>query len=442
MNVPLPAQRGRTLVSEKALKYLVECAVREVPGTIDSSRVLGRNYPVVSVDSASDDEGNVKITADVRVGVAWPAPATAVAEAVRESARIWLKDMTGLTNTHVNVEVEAVEAGHGRTSASALTVYNPHPQLSVIRVIEQAAKLPKVIRPTKVTAVTAPEPEAVKTDLAPTEQPVRSVSAPTPQAARSVSAPAPVVLEKVVAPTPERVLHVKAPKPEKIRPIQPTQRPAIVAVRANEQKVWSPEVPKAEKLTPVRLHRGARRFAKKVTVPRAHRLAPISINEQQVVSPQITTLPVASVSAPAGAPLVEVTVPKAPRLRKTRAPRALPLRDITIFEQEVFEPAVTPLAPTIQAKAPRPIKVVSPSAPKPFEPVAVSAPRVNVFSPKAPRATLTRTVRSPRPVRVHMAQPPRKPQLVSVEAPTPRIVEVSIPEPAPLKTIEVIPGEH
>ncbi|KAA9218281.1 hypothetical protein, partial [Corynebacterium amycolatum] len=51
MTIHVPATRGTTVVSEKAIRRIVEMAVRAVPGTLDQSRVLGRDYPIVSIDS-------------------------------------------------------------------------------------------------------------------------------------------------------------------------------------------------------------------------------------------------------------------------------------------------------------------------------------------------------------------------------------------------------
>ena len=49
MTIHVPATRGTTVVSEKAIRRIVEMAVRAVPGTLDQSRVLGRDLSLIHI---------------------------------------------------------------------------------------------------------------------------------------------------------------------------------------------------------------------------------------------------------------------------------------------------------------------------------------------------------------------------------------------------------
>ena len=121
MTIHVPATRGTTVVSEKAIRRIVEMAVRAVPGTLDQSRVLGRDYPIVSIDSEiASSSATTNVVSAVRVAVravaSWPAPTAEIAVRIRSSVAAWLADMAGLENVTVDVDIDSVEPGHVRVT--------------------------------------------------------------------------------------------------------------------------------------------------------------------------------------------------------------------------------------------------------------------------------------------------------------------------------------
>lgn len=117
-------------ISDRAVSRIVAAATASVPGTIElgrsMERIAGRTYPRYDV-IVDDAAGSCSIEAFI--AVTWPAPITAVAEAVRDSIIAWVHDATGLEVTHVNVVVGPIVLGQ-RVSESLPT----RPQLRAVSV--------------------------------------------------------------------------------------------------------------------------------------------------------------------------------------------------------------------------------------------------------------------------------------------------------------------
>ena len=279
MTIHVPATRGTTVVSEKAIRRIVEMAVRAVPGTLDQSRVLGRDYPIVSIDSEiAPSSATTNAVSAVRVAVravaSWPAPTAEIAVRIRSSVAARLADMAGLENVTVDVDIDSVEPGHVRVTRQDLAYFSDHPQLTPVRVNQQVVTAPKVRRvpevrsiavptPQPVRSISVPQPQSVRSIQPVTPQPVRSITPPRPERVRSVPAPAPQPMRFVMQPKPQPAVAIKAPKPQPARrivappplPVTRTSAPKPVQVRRTPTprpiQLRKVAAPKPKSLVPV-----------------------------------------------------------------------------------------------------------------------------------------------------------------------------------------------
>lgn len=130
-------------ITDRAVSRIVAVAAASVPGTTELGRSLerpaGRTWPRYDV-IVDDTAGSCSIEAFI--AVVWPAPVTAVAEAVRTTIADWVRDCTGLTVTRVDVVVGPVVRGRAVT-AELVDAHPTHPQLR-----------PVTVRPTPLRPIT------------------------------------------------------------------------------------------------------------------------------------------------------------------------------------------------------------------------------------------------------------------------------------------------
>lgn len=332
MNIHVPATRGTTVVSEKAIRRIVEMAVRTVPGTLDQSRVLGRDYPIVSIDSEiAPNSATTNVVSAVRVAVravaSWPAPTAEIAVRIRSSVATWLADMAGLENVTVDVDIDSVEPGHVRVTRQDLAHFSDHPQLTPVRVNQQVVTAPQVRWVPEVQSIAVPTPQPVRSISIPQPQPVRSIAPVTPQSVRSITPP-----------RPERVHSVPAPAPQPVRSVMPPKPLPAVAVKAPKPV----HVRRTPTPRPIQL--------RKVTAPKQSSLAQVSIPRQPKLRPVRVPQPrTISVKAPRPVLLRPVNVPRPTRLKQVRAPRQGQLRPVS---------APQPRTVAVSIPEPRPLKKI------------------------------------------------------------------------------------
>lgn len=321
MTIHVPATRGTTVVSEKAIRRIVEMAVRTVPGTLDQSRVLGRDYPIVSIDSEiALNSATTNVVSAVQVAVravaSWPAPTAEIAVRIRSSVAAWLDDMAGLENVTVDVDIDSVEPGHVRVTRQDLAHFSDYPQLAPIRVNQQEVTAPQVQWVPEVQSIAVPTPQPVRSITPPRPERVRSVPAPAPQPVRFITPPKPQPARRIVAPPPLPVARTSAPKPVQVRRT-PTPRPIQL------RKVTAP---KPSSLV-------------QVSVPRQPKLRPVRVPSPRTIN----------VKAPRPALLRPVNVPRPTRLKQVRAPRKEQLRPVSVPQ---------PRTVAVSTPEPRPLKKI------------------------------------------------------------------------------------
>lgn len=176
---------GRNNFTDRVLARIITQATAAVPGvvTITSSwaDIGTRSYPRAEflVDIAS---GVIQI--DSFIAVAWPAPITAVARQVQRNIHTWLKDMTGLEATRIDVVVEQTVSGHGRVTAEELSTAPAFPSL-----IDVSTTPPSPLR----DIVTGAPPTPVAPDL-PAAPSIWHPQAPEPTTPVSPILPPPVIV--------------------------------------------------------------------------------------------------------------------------------------------------------------------------------------------------------------------------------------------------------
>ncbi|OHQ77194.1 hypothetical protein HMPREF2708_03925 [Corynebacterium sp. HMSC073H12] len=343
MTIHVPATRGTTVVSEKAIRRIVEMAVRTVPGTLDQSRVLGRDYPIVSIDSdIAPSSATTNVVSAVRVAVravaSWPAPTAEIAVRIRSSVATWLVDMAGLENVTVDVDIDSVETGHVRVTREDLAHFSDHPQLTPVRVNQQVVTAPQVQRVPEVQSIAVPTPQPVRSISVPQPPSVRSITPPRPERVRSVPAPAPQPVRSVIAPKPLPAVTIKAPKPQPARRI--VAPPPLPVARTSAPKPV--QVRRTPTPRPIQL--------RKVTAPKPSSLVQVSVPRQPKLRPVRVPSPrTISVKAPRPVLLRPVNVPRPTRLKQVRAPRQEQLRPVSVPQ---------PRTVVVSTPEPRPLKKI------------------------------------------------------------------------------------
>lgn len=99
------ATRGTLTVREKVAQRLAVRAALDTPDVLpfpaSRAKITGRSLPQAQLSVAGD-----RVTAHLKVTVAWPAPAVDVARAVQRNVAQALSDMAGLHVDRVDVTVE------------------------------------------------------------------------------------------------------------------------------------------------------------------------------------------------------------------------------------------------------------------------------------------------------------------------------------------------
>ncbi|GAB3942634.1 Asp23/Gls24 family envelope stress response protein [Corynebacterium tapiri] len=294
---------GTTVIADRIVSRVVNDAASAVPGvqTLTSSwaEIGTKSYP--RCDVRQDSVAN-EVHVDSFIAVSWPSPVTAVAERVQANIVSWVKSMTGMDATRVNVVVEQTIAGHARVSSAELSAMDTEPQLTPVE--------------------TAPS---------------REITSPVTSSTLNVVSPQTKASERVVMPEYPSEVTVKSPQvaesPEPWSPSVPDEKPVSTPELPRERAVWSPEVPPALSLA-------------RVSVPRPQQLkrvyAPRDIAARFVRAPR--PIQPYRPSVPAEAPLLNVAirpyrghidpasvqVPRAQRLVPVTVPPEKPLAHIVI----------------------------------------------------------------------------------------------------------------
>ncbi|MHA7664061.1 Asp23/Gls24 family envelope stress response protein [Mycolicibacterium sp. HS_4_1] len=99
------ATRGTLTVREKVAQRLAVRAALDTPDVLpfpeSRTKIAGRSLPQAQLTVTAD-----RVTAHLKVTVAWPAPAVDVARAVQRNVAQTLSDMAGLHVDRVDVTVE------------------------------------------------------------------------------------------------------------------------------------------------------------------------------------------------------------------------------------------------------------------------------------------------------------------------------------------------
>lgn len=99
------ATRGTLTVREKVAQRLAVRAALDTPDVLpfpeSRTKIAGRSLPQAQLTVTGD-----RVTAHLKVTVAWPAPAADVARAVQRNVAQTLSDMAGLHVDRVDVTVE------------------------------------------------------------------------------------------------------------------------------------------------------------------------------------------------------------------------------------------------------------------------------------------------------------------------------------------------
>ncbi|GGF50262.1 hypothetical protein GCM10011519_25290 [Marmoricola endophyticus] len=98
-----PAQRGRTLLSDKVIESTAVIAAGEVEAVVDARRVVRRSLP-----SAAVVVRNAESRISVDVASTWPMPLSHVAQQVRSHVHDRVQALTGLPVAAVDVTVAAL----------------------------------------------------------------------------------------------------------------------------------------------------------------------------------------------------------------------------------------------------------------------------------------------------------------------------------------------
>ncbi|BBX82601.1 hypothetical protein MAUB_04740 [Mycolicibacterium aubagnense] len=104
------ATRGTLTVREKVAQRLAVRAALDTPDVLpfpeSRTKIAGRSLPQAQLTVTGD-----RVTAHLKVTVAWPAPAVEVARAVQRNVAQTLSDMAGLHVDRVDVTVDQLSAG-------------------------------------------------------------------------------------------------------------------------------------------------------------------------------------------------------------------------------------------------------------------------------------------------------------------------------------------
>ncbi len=104
------ATRGTLTVREKVAQRLAVRAALDTPDVLpfpeSRTKIAGRSLPQAQLTVTGD-----RVTAHLKVTVAWPAPAVEVARAVQRNVARTLSDMAGLHVDRVDVTVDQLSAG-------------------------------------------------------------------------------------------------------------------------------------------------------------------------------------------------------------------------------------------------------------------------------------------------------------------------------------------
>lgn len=228
---------GITRISERSVSRVVEAATLSVPGSVRvDGGLAGRNYPRFDIE-VDDAAGTASVEAFI--AVSWPSPVTTVAEAVRATIQDWVRGLTGLRPTAVNVVTGPIVTGERRVTQAVVDAAPRTPEVTPVHTRNKAKiSSPKItrnpLRPAEIFSPQVPDEFTLREIHTAPEQPLREV--------------------KVRREVPEVPVEVADPQP--LRPIRTPRKPMKLA---------------------------------KISYPREHRLQPVRINStlSGVRSPKI-----------------------------------------------------------------------------------------------------------------------------------------------------------
>lgn len=203
---------GATNFSDRTLSRIINSAATSVPGveviTSSWAEIGTRSYP--RCDLRLDFHAHT-LQVDSFLAVSFPAPVTDVAAKVRTNIHTWVKAMTGLEATHVNVTVEQTLLRDHRLSQADLNSGPSVPRLQPIHV-----------RPGR-------EPRSPKL---PAERPLVSPRTAPPRPLRSPTGPSSWEAWAPELPEPTPVRSPRVPPERALRPIITQPAASLVAVPA------------------------------------------------------------------------------------------------------------------------------------------------------------------------------------------------------------------
>lgn len=327
-------------ISEKAVERVAEMAALTVPGVHNLDAQLaglaGRRYPRVNVRL---DLASAIAAVEAEIATTYPAPVAAITDAVRATIIAHIQSMCGLDVSRVKVTVAHVEndPDMGRITWDDVASHTAAPELDRIRV-----------SPSRVTSpVTKEREQLTPIEVAASWEDMREVTLPAPPEVEHIEVPAEPSVEHVETPepgyvqasgflgAPRELEEISVPPEREVRVPMPTRPQELAAIRVHATDVRGVQVPEPRRLIPARaLPMPA---LAPVVVENPTRVEPVSLPLRKPMKQVLVDRP----------PLVPVTVPPAPKLRRVAppppqrvlrpvAPAPQPLKQITIRPVEKY----------------------------------------------------------------------------------------------------------
>lgn len=319
-------------ISEKAVERVAETAALTVPGVhhfdAQLAGLAGRKYPRVSVRL---DLASAIAAVEAEIATTYPSPVAAITDAVRATIIAHIRALCGLDVSRVKVTVAHVESDPqlGRVTWDDVASHTAEPELDAIRV-----------SPSRVTSpVTKEREELAPIEVAASWEDMREVTIPAPPTVEHIEVPEAPEVGHVAVPepgyvqtsgfigSPSELEDISVPPEREVRVPMPTRPRELAAIQVHSTDVRGVPVPEPRRLMPVR----------ELPVPtltpvhaQPTRVEPVSLPRRKPLMQVLVDRP----------PMVEVSVPPAPKLRDVAPP---PLRQVA-----------RPVAP-----APQPLKQIT-----------------------------------------------------------------------------------
>lgn len=246
-------------INERVFERIAMVSTLSVPGTTKQDAKLaglaGRSLPQFT--ATIDRQGGV-VHFDAEVAIAFPSPAKAVVQEVRETISRRVEDMTGFRVSRININIASFVAEDSGFKITREIVANHRRQVPVsgVTVPQLRVSSPSV----------KPSPTLSSISIAPPKQ-VSSVETPRPHEVvtagflddvpeleiRTVDMPAPLRLSTIRTPQPADLTPVSTPEAAPLTPIstKPLPEVDITVVPFVPPQVQVPEVPALKELTPI-----------------------------------------------------------------------------------------------------------------------------------------------------------------------------------------------